>query len=98
MTNTTNNLIENKFIKVELFSDRNVNLGTEYIKIEKLDLAKTMDFEVKYSYTDVSNYKIDIVDEMPNPEEIQFIKFDEKTKLIVLAAGLLCIWAAPFIP
>lgn len=98
LTNTTNNLIENKFIKVELFSDRNVNLGTEYIKIEKLDLAKTMDFEVKYSYTDVSNYKIDIVDEMPNPEEIQFIKFDEKTKLIVLAAGLLCIWAAPFIP
>lgn len=98
LTNNTNSILENKFIKIDVYSDRNINLGTEYIKIEKLDLAKTMDFEVKYSYTDVSNYKIDIVDEMPEKEKIKPIKFDEKTKLIILATGLICLWYAPFIP
>ena len=53
LTNNTNSKIENKYIKVDVYSERNVNMGTEYIKIEKLDLAKTMSFEVKYTYLDL---------------------------------------------
>jgi len=92
LTNNTNSVIENKYIKVDVYSERNVNLGTEYIKIEKLDLAKTMDFEVKYSYTDVASYEIDIVDTMPETEDIQFIKYDEETKLYMVIGGILALW------
>ena len=92
LTNNTNSLIDNKYIKVDVYSERNVNLGTEYIKIEKLDLAKTMDFEVKYSYTDVASYEIDIVDTMPETEDIQFIKYDEETKLYMVIGGILALW------
>lgn len=96
VTNNTNSIIENKYIKLDLYSERDVNLGTEYIKIENIDLAKTMEFEVKYSYTDVNNYKIDIVDTMPEPEQIEPIKFDENTKMIIVITGLILLWAPPF--
>lgn len=96
LTNNTNNVLENKFIKVDLFSDRDVNLGTKYIPIVKLDLAKEMEFEVKYNYTDVSNYTIDIVDE--KPEEVLEIKVDDKTRFFVLLVGLIVLRFAPFIP
>jgi len=96
LTNDTNSVIQNKYIKVDVYSERNVNLGTEYIKIEKLDLAKTMDFEVKYSYTDVSNYKVDIVD--TKPEQVTQINLDEKTKWYLVVGGLAFLWLAPFIP
>lgn len=96
LTNNTNSIIENKYIKLDVYSERNVNLGTEYIEIEKLDLAKTMDFEVKYSYTDVSKYKIDVVD--TKPEQVTEIKLDEKTKWYLVVGGLAFIWFAPFIP
>jgi len=98
LTNNTNSIIENKYIKVDVYSERDVNLGTEYIKIEKLDLAKTMDFEVKYSYTDVVSYKIDIVDTMPELGEIEPIRLEPEVKIAILVGGLLAIWAAPFIP
>lgn len=92
LTNNTNSMIDNKYIKVDVYSERNVNMGTEYIEIAKLDLAKTMPFEVKYSYTDVSSYKIDIVDEKPDEEDIQIIKYDEETKLYMVIGGILALW------
>jgi len=92
VTNNTNNILENKYIKVDVYSERDVNLGTEYIKIEKLDLAKTMDFEVKYSYTDVNYYKIDVVDTKPELDEIQLIKYDEETKMLTAIAGIFALW------
>ena len=92
LTNDTNSIIENKYIKLDVYSERNVNLGTEYIEIEKLDLAKTIDFEVKYNYTDVANYKIDVVDTKPELEQIQLIKYDEETKLWATIAGIFALW------
>lgn len=96
LTNNTNSIIENKYIKLDVYSERNVNLGTEYIEIKKLDLAKTMDFEVKYNYTDVASYKIDFVD--TKPEQVTEIKVDEKTKWYLVVGGLLFLRFAPFIP
>jgi len=98
LTNNTNSIIENKYIKVDVYSERNVNLGTEYIKIERLDIGKARDFEVKYSYTDVANYKIDVVDTKPEKETIKPIRLEPEVKIAILVGSLLCIWAAPFIP
>lgn len=96
ITNNTNAIIENKYIKLDVYSERNINKGTEYIKIEKLDLSKSMDFEVKYSYTDVATYKIDIVNE--KPEQVVELKFDEETKWFLVAVGLLVLRFSPLIP
>ena len=96
LTNNTNSVIQNKYIKVDVYSERNVNLGTEYIKIEKLDIAKTMDFEVKYSYTDVSYYTIDIVEE--KPEQVNELKFDKDAQWLLIIGGLIFLRLAPFIP
>lgn len=92
LTNNTNSILDKEYIKVDVYSERNVNLGTEYIKIENLNLANSMNFEVKYNYTDVCYYTIDVVEEKPPVEEIKQIRVEEETKLWMAIGGILALW------
>lgn len=53
--------IDKIYIKIELYSKRNVHLGTEYLEIRNLNKEETRNFEINYRYSNVNNYKITCV-------------------------------------
>lgn len=60
--NNSDKDIERMYIKLDLYSKRNVNLGTEYLEINNLKIGKEQEFEIKYRYSNVSHYEVTIID------------------------------------
>ena len=71
--NNTENTINGKCLKIDMYSPRNVNLGTKYVRIENLPPNLQQDFEMWYEYTDVDNVVITVTDEPANIVENQFV-------------------------
>lgn len=53
--------IDKIYIKIDLYSKRNVNLGTEYLEIRNLNKEEARNFQIDYRYSKVNNYKITCV-------------------------------------
>lgn len=60
--NNSDKDIERMYIKLDLYSKRDVNLGTEYLEINNLKVGKEQEFEIKYRYSNVNHYEITIID------------------------------------
>lgn len=60
--NNSDKDIERMYIKLDLYSKRDVNLGTEYLEINNLKVGKEQEFEIKYKYSNVNHYEITIID------------------------------------
>lgn len=61
--NNTEQDIDHIYIKIDFYSKRNVNLGTEYYEIKNLNKNSQLDFEVKFKYSRVDHYEINCVKE-----------------------------------
>lgn len=59
--------LNGKYMRVDLYSPRNVLLGTEYLAISDLPKGETDDFEVFFKAKDVDHYDISFTDK---PESI----------------------------
>ena len=64
--NNTVGILNNMYLKIDMYSSRDVNLGTKYVKINNLNSNEIQDFEMWYQYTDVDYVELTIVDEVPN--------------------------------
>lgn len=80
--NNTDSIINNKYLKIELYSPRDVKLGTKYVKIENLDINKCQEFEMWYKFTDVEYANISVTDNVENASEEEFLSQETKTTLI----------------
>lgn len=69
IVNNTNEKIVNKYMKVELFSNNNVNLGTEYAKIDELNPEDLKDFKISFTCDNVTSFKITLISEEQKNEE-----------------------------
>ncbi len=67
--NTEQNDISNKFIKLQLFSSRDVELGTRYIEIGNVEPNGISPIELYYKIDNVKYYTMEIVDEKENIED-----------------------------
>ncbi len=95
MTNNTDNKLLNKYLKLDFYSPRKVNVGTKYIKINELEKDETMDFSSKYNFDNVDYIECSIVDEKDVPKLADF-SFDDISKnktnwFILLGAIILLI-------
>ena len=93
--NTTDNAIENKYIKINCYSKKDVLMGTKYIKIDKIDAKEEKEFEVRFNFNRVEKAVIDIVDEQALTDEVvspEQLQSDPKMSYIALltAVTLLC--------
>lgn len=64
--NNSEEKIEKIYIKLDLFSKRDVNLGTEYLEINDLEAGKERSIEIKYKYSNVDHYEITTKNEKNN--------------------------------
>ena len=81
--NNTDSIIYEKYVKIDLYSPRNVKMGTKYVKIENLEPNQYQNFEMWHKYTDVDYAIITTVDNAENVPEEEFLSQEEATYLIV---------------
>ena len=76
---------QRKYLRIDIYSERNMLLGTRYIDLEKA--TSSQEFKVFYELEDSTSYEISIVNEKTD-QELKIIP-DEWTKPeIVLATAL----------
>ncbi len=61
--NNTEEELINKYIKLDFYTPRDVNVGTKYIKVDKLEKDEERNYELGFRYSNVSSVKISVVDE-----------------------------------
>lgn len=94
ITNNTDKKIENKFLKIDLYSDIGNLLGTEYIKIEGIEKGETQEFELKYRQNNVHHFKLTMIDELPEKIYTYHV-LTKEGRLLVVIAGLIVLYALP---
>lgn len=85
ITNSESEDLSGKYIKIQLFSKRDVFLGEKYIEINQLEDNETQNFELLFKVQDVNYYTVDIVDEKPETEELEIIPEEWTKPEIILA-------------
>ena len=88
--NNTDGIINDKYLKIELYSQRNVKLGTKYVKIENLEPSKYQDFEMWYKFTDVEYANITVTDNIQNTSEEEFLS--DKVALYLVVGTVLVLY------
>lgn len=81
--NNTEGIINDKYLKIDLYSARDVKLGTKYVKIENLEAGKYQDFEMWYKFTDVDYANITVTDNIANSSEEEFLSQETATYLVL---------------
>lgn len=83
----------NTYIKIDLYTKRDVCMGTKYVEIKDLKQDETKDFRMGFKYTDVDYAKITLVDEVPEqvPEE-SFISENLRGIMLLKTVVFLCFF------
>ncbi len=84
--------INDKYIKFDFYSERNVKLGSKYIEIDKAKVD--MPIEIYFKLRDVSYYTITTVNEKDKAGEIDLIPKDltKPEVLVGTAIAMLIFW------
>lgn len=81
--NNTDSIINDKYLKIDLYSVRDVKLGSKYVKIENLQTNQYQDFEMWYKFTDVEYANITVTDKIENATEEEFLSQETTTYLVL---------------
>ncbi len=87
--------IEGKYLKIELYSKRDVLLGRGYIQIQNLPKGESQPFELLFKAKDTTSYKIEMVKEKEDGPDLEIIP-DELTKPEIVLGTImtfLIFWA-----
>lgn len=68
INNITDQVIQNKYIKIDLYSKRDVHLGTRYIKIENMLAYEIYKFEVNFDVGNVQKINMTVTEQMEQEE------------------------------
>lgn len=58
----------NTYIKIDLYTKRDVCMGSKYVEIKNLTQNQTQDFRMGFQFTDVDYAKVSVVNEIPQNE------------------------------
>lgn len=70
LVNSTGNFIDNCFLKIELYNERNLLSGTEYVQISNMDLGETKTYNIKFKANNIEKYYISVVPNVPDKTNI----------------------------
>lgn len=70
--NNTEEILDNTYLKIDMYSKRDVNLGTKYVKINNLNKDEVQEFEMGYKFTDVDYVIISTTNNVENATIDQF--------------------------
>lgn len=72
--NNTDVQVANKYLKIDIYSERGVLLGTKYVKLNDLNPGEFESFNSSFNYNQIDNMKISLIDgsELPPKETLDF--------------------------
>lgn len=77
------------YVKVELYSKRNVLVGKSYVELETIQEGETQAFEILFRAKDVASYKIEMVKEKEAGDELEILPREWTKPEIVLATAMM---------
>ena len=81
--NDENSKIENNYLKIDLYSDRDILLGSRYIDVSNLRDNETRNFEAYFKIQNVKYYEMSFVDEKDEETELpELVKDLSKTQIL----------------
>ena len=92
VNNNTEETINEKYIKFEFSTLRDVNIGNKYLKIENLEPGQEIEYKVNFKYQDIKKMKISeaTAEEVKNATESEF-EITEEMKQGMLIGTLLIL-------
>ena len=81
--------ITGKYLKIELYTKRDVLVGKSYIEIEKTGKEETQPFELFFKAEDVAYYKIETVKEREPGDELEILPKELTQQEILLATAMM---------
>lgn len=83
-----------KYLKVELYSKRDVLVGRNYVELQDLKKEDTQAFELLFRANDVASYKVSMVDEKEAGDEIEILPREWTKPEVVLGTimAFLIFW------
>lgn len=93
VTNSQPDELNNKFIKIDFYSERDVFLGKKYVALEDIQPNETKSFEVFFKLEDVEYYSMSIVDAREEGE-IELIpeEFTKPEIILLTIFTMLILW------
>ncbi len=88
MTNNSDSRIDNKYIKLDVYSKRGVLLETKYIDVNNLEPNASRDFRMAFKAKEAYKYVMTLTDNIEGVEDIRFFS-EEVTKRWIIKALLL---------
>ena len=61
--------LSNKFVKIDLYSEHGINLGTQYLEIGNIKENERKEIETYFKISEVKSYEINVVDELGESTE-----------------------------
>lgn len=104
VTNNTGEHLQFKYLKVDLYDENDIYLGSEYKELKYFNVDETINYEINFNYKNVNKVELQIVDEIPESgsstqekEVVGGVKveptIDEYTmKIAVPIAGILLLY------
>ena len=80
--NSEANKITNKYLRIDLYSERDVFLGSKYIDVSTMRDSETRNFEEYFKVQDVDYYEMKCVDEKEEGELPEMLKDLTKEQVI----------------
>lgn len=87
--NNTDEIINNKYLKIDLYSSNNNLSGSKYIKLEEIKQNEYKKFEMWYKFTNVKKATVTIVDNANNASSEEFLSQEASTYMILSALLIL---------
>ncbi len=93
ITNNSKEILTNKYIRLDLFSEKNTNLGSKYVKIDNLKENETKEFEIDYRARNAKKYIVTVVEkEEMDDKTLELIKFDKQKAPVYLLTTLILMY------
>ena len=70
--NTTEEIIDGVYLKIDMYSARDNNLGTKYVEIDDLQVNESQEFEMGYKFTEVEYVTITTTNNVKNASLEEF--------------------------
>lgn len=91
VTNNTDALIFQKYIRINCYNSKDQYVGTNYVEMSNFQTGKTLEFKSSYDYTDVAKFTIDISDEKVVQKENERIEVSPSFHRFMAFVGVLMI-------
>ena len=87
ITNNEEDPINKKYVRIDIYSERDINVATKYIDVENLEVGSKQEFALYFRAEDVAYYEISYADEK-TAEDLELLPEDLTKQEIVVATIL----------